>query len=207
MFGSPLKLICKHLKLRPVALSFVVGAFMASIHPASADEINSITKLEWGEAVAGLQISVRAEKNIVSSGNPLVLRVVLKNVGPKTFTYIIKNSELVYGFVVTDEAGNSMPLTRYGQLLHKPADPTMEMNDSIYPVNLLPGEQGLPNRLPLSTMYDISVPETYKIMATMEFSDKGKPIKISSNIVSVKVEGFDGSIPNDPDPDEPKIKK
>lgn len=73
-------------------------------------------EVAWGDVAGGGQMSVSVSSEVFGVCQPVVLRIVLRNVSEKPLPYEETGPEQ-FRFTVLDEQGNEMPLTRYGTMI------------------------------------------------------------------------------------------
>ena len=76
-------------------------------------------EVAWGDVAGGGQMSVSVSSKVFGVCQPVVLRIVLRNVSEKPLPYVETGSDQ-FRFTVLDEQGNEMPLTKYGTMIQNP---------------------------------------------------------------------------------------
>ena len=107
----------------------------------------------------GLQLSLETENQAFSSGEPVLVTIVLKNVSAKERRLVGASPYKIYEFVVKDEKGVDAPLTAYGKNLAGGAD-HLERGEFI----LRPGEEKR-EQIEIGKLFEIGNQGTYSVTA------------------------------------------
>jgi hypothetical protein len=75
-----------------------------------------------GAISEGLQLAIETENRAFSSGEPVLVTIVLKNVSAKERRLVGASPYKIYKFIVKDEKGVDAPLTAFGKNLAEGVD-------------------------------------------------------------------------------------
>ena len=131
----------------------------------------------------GCRISIQAKDYDDKEYGPVTLSIIVKNSGKGTVTYVEPTLFFDFGLTVKDSKGEEVPRTRYGEHIHHSI-----WNFERAVVELAPGKQK-EYSLVVSRAYDMTLPGTYTIAATLADYplEHDESIPLRSNTITVKV--------------------
>ena len=138
----------------------------------------------WGPISEGYQLSASVAKDRVAPGEPIVLKLVLRNTTPTTLYLTEVGVEKEYKVKVKDERGEDVPLTKHGKLLRN-TELTYFMMAGLA---VGPGQER-EDSLRVSDLHDMGVGGTYSItVKRMVPKRDGKGnAEVTSNTLKVRV--------------------
>lgn len=68
----------------------------------------------WGQLIAGCQISMRAEQDSFPTGEPVIARVIIRNVGNELLQFAYATGDPFCVLTVVDEQGQRIERSRWG---------------------------------------------------------------------------------------------
>lgn len=137
----------------------------------------------WGRVSEGFQLSARLEKELVGPCEPVILVVVMRNASKGILSLAESSPERDYKFVVKDDQGASIPLTRYGKRL-------MDSTEEFRLVTLkMKSQEEIRSEILINRIYDMTLSSTYSIIVKRNvFRQDGKGLaEVISNVVKVKI--------------------
>lgn len=142
----------------------------------------------------GFSLSIKIEDAAdgrVAAMTPVIAVVTLRNMSGGKLTYFDSGVEQLFRINVTNAKNQIMPLTRYGRTVDKRQNVTGKMMR----VQLEQGEQKT-YRILINRMYDLTVPDVYKIsLSKMVALNDLQKTMIQSNVAQVRVTGFNAASP------------
>ena len=134
-------------------------------------------------AYTGFVLAAQAEKDVIGAGEPLNLRLNIKNIS-NTVRFIIQTSATEqYRLTVLDERGGPVRLTQYGENELQPRKD--HLGQAVK--TMKPGEESR-DTIQVSKLYDMSSPGTYSITARrIVYKDAKETGSVESNTVTIKV--------------------
>jgi len=169
---------------RVLSVSIVWGSCMCYAAEPVEERVAAVA---WGEAVAGVQMSASVERGKRTVWQPVILRLILRNVSDQSVSYVV-TGDRDFSFTVLDKDGKEVPLTRYGSMMKKSSffmHITME---------LAPGAEAK-WVFGVDRFCDMTIAGTYSIRVSRAVwnRDKKSTARVSSNIVQLVVE--DANVP------------
>lgn len=182
------------MKIKIIALLSIITALAAFSPKAGLNIIEGAQTPKyvaeiWGEESEGFQLSARLEKQEVSIGEAIRLKLTIRNTADKERPLTETYPEDEYKLEIKNKSGERPPLTEAGQLIR-----TNEGTyTSITGLRFAPGQEQQ-STIRVDTLYDLTVPGIYLITARRGVS-KLDNIKAGAEVVSNTVtlivrEGF-----------------
>jgi phage FluMu protein gp41 len=141
-------------------------------------------KKSFGAASEGFQLSAMMDGIKLKRGEPILLKLTLKNVSQKELFVAESTAEKVYDIDVRDERGELVPLSEKGKRLYR--EPIMF--DGVISVKVAPGqEQNV--TIDLSKIYNVTATGIYSVTArrTVPKLDRSGTAELVSNTVKVTI--------------------
>ena len=134
--------------------------------------------------IEGFGLIVNLEKDQVGPCQPIRLAITIKNASEDELSFWETCPESDYRFIVEDDKGQVVPLTRYGQRIEK----NREIVLSAVPVALKPNDERQDTIL-LNRIYDMTIEGKYDITAWrhVRTRDNKGHTKLISNTVEVEI--------------------
>ena len=135
-----------------------------------------------GQVTEGFQLSATADVEEVTSGQPIRLRIVIKNVTKKPLYLAEVGVEKDYSLSISNDKRIDVPLTEHGKAV---LDGDVYMNLSLI---VKPGEERR-DVLEVNNLYDMTAPGEYSILVQRKvgrLNAKGTA-QVQSNVVHVRV--------------------
>ena len=173
-------------QLLGVSVRCFVAAFGASIVAAAAPPSTKPAPPDIGKELdGGLKVSIHVAAKEVETGAPVDVTVTLENVSQQVVQFVQTAPVFDARFVVLDEKGNEMPLTRGGVRLQqiRGAGGRRER------VRLKPGET-MEFVVRANWLYDLSAPDKYTLTAVTDVDrgfDENRWIRSRSNTITIEV--------------------
>lgn len=179
------------MNIRIIGIIVVITALAALTLGAGIDFVKEwsqgsvSTEDAWGATSEGFQLSARLRKERVRSGEPILLKLTLKNATVKDLCLERRGVEREYQLEVKNERGERVPPTEAGMTLINNAGEDW----SHYGVKLGPGKK-IQDEIEVNKLWEMTAPGTYYITATRPVSkqgceEKGKGV---SNTIEVSAE-------------------
>lgn len=141
---------------------------------------------EAGPIVEGVQLILQTEESKFSPYSPILMRISVKNTTDKMLNYVVSHVHRDYEFMVTDEKGEPIPLTRYGQSQLKP----LFTAGSVGNMDMDPGGEWR-DEIIINRYFDMTLEGVYLIKCIrkrVEKLDKSELVPIVSGVLRVKVD-------------------
>jgi hypothetical protein len=137
-----------------------------------------------GTPSEGFKLSAKAANSVVKQGEPILLKLSLKNITQSDLYIVETTSDQDYEIEVVNERGEYMSPTKRGQLLK--GNPTLFTK--VIGVKVAPGQERQVN-IEVDQLHDMSARGTYTITAKRRVPKRGAggTAEVISNKVQVKV--------------------
>ena len=128
-----------------------------------------------------LVLSLRLEKPVVRSGEPISLRFTLKNSNKHSVFVHESHPDIAYRLLLKNEKGLKVPLTEYGEWLQRTTQDTR-----LVTIEVKPGEEKQDDVV-LNKIFEMTAPGQYTVTTTRQvFFPNGK-YTIVSRAITVRV--------------------
>jgi len=136
-----------------------------------------------------VKINVQTDQAVYGNNEPVIAKVTLQNMSSQDFTVpydSFRDVERHLSFTVQNTAGQLMPLTRFGQLLHQQSTNKFH---SYRTMRIKHGEAFV-LKFAINRIIDLTVPDTYKLRVTDNLPTNSLNLKqLNSNSVNFQVAG------------------
>jgi uncharacterized membrane protein len=172
------------MRLRNIIMLMTVFTITAIIFVGATirTDGHKINKDSEGEETEGFRLSACVENKQFKAGEPVALKLTIRNVTDQTLYLIETFPEREYKIVVKNEAGESVPLTAAGVRLANGDD------SRVIGVKLEPKE-ARQDSIEVTKFYEMATPGTYSITASRTVKNRrGRGwSEAVSNIVKVTI--------------------
>ena len=107
--------------------------------------------------ITGLELVVELDSKSFGPEEPVIIEVTLKNKSSKKYSFIQTLPERDFSFIVKDDKGQTVQLTKYGKLVTGPLDSLGKIGVTIKP------DQELRYKFLVSRLYDMSLSGDYSL--------------------------------------------
>ena len=146
----------------------LVGSAIFIVNPIfAADLINTPIEKQWGKSIAGYALSISTSKTNYSAGEPIAVKISIKNIGTNTVVVAETYSLELYDPYVTLTNHQVVPPTLKGRQTIKNF---RETTGSLNLKTLNVGEE-LISDYPLNEIFDLTAPGVYRIKLGRKFRD------------------------------------
>ena len=150
---------------------------------AEKEEKTEVEKREWGKEVDGCRVSIQLKDYDEKKYGLVTLSLIFKRTGERRVRFEEPSLWTHYNLTVKNAKGERVPLTRYAEHLVR------QSPDRKTVLVELPPDGQREYLLPMSRYYDMTLPGTYTISATLAdcFITSNESIPLVSNTITVKV--------------------
>ncbi len=129
------------------------------------------------------KLIAQLKKDLFKPGEPIILKVILKNISKKTHTIVVSGPERDYDIIVKDNKGAIVPLTKYGKRLMDNKGEFRAIGKKIK------SQKEIQINLLINRIYDMTISGTYsiKVERFVLEQNRKKFAKVISNTVKIKV--------------------
>jgi hypothetical protein len=175
--------LSKHVILVTALVTIIASTMSARMNQGdTSPAVSPFVQKSDGGLSDSVQLSARPEKELIKSGEPVVLKLNLMNAGRKSLFVYETSDESDYKLSVKDEKGESVPLTEYGERLLSSAEELRRIK-----VEMKPGEERQVS-IRVSKIYRMAAGSTYFITAKRQFFRRnGRSAEVISNEVKLQV--------------------
>jgi hypothetical protein len=178
-------------KMKLAISTVLVAAITMVAVPATEVRVNSKSKTSTASVPISdkksrlskdYQLIAKPENEIVRSGEAILLKLFLKNIGNKSFFVYESSPVQDYKITVKNQLGEVVPLTGYGKSRLSTAEEYRRVK-----IELRAGNE-VQDSLSISEIYHMNISSNYFITVKRKiFREDGKEIEVISNTVKVKV--------------------
>jgi hypothetical protein len=179
-----------HMKIK-IALAFIAIAMMTlpirgdglELKSSNSNESESVSR-EWGKVTEGFRLSAKLEKRQVGPGEPILLKLSIRNATKRVLHLEETSPEKEYKIDVRNERGENAQLTKQGQLLQD----NSENDFKVLAVSIGP-KQEREDTIEINRLHDMTARDTYAITVRRKVpkQDHTGWTEVVSNTVKVKV--------------------